>query len=711
MRSLIPAPLPSMNDRTYHLMLVEDSTTQAISLTSLLEGEGWKVTWVESAEKAFSVLREFHPDLILLDYHLPGIRGDEVCRRIRMNVDTRRLPIVMLTSQEAHQVQGLDSGADDFVAKSTNPEVLLLRLRTLLQKSEAKDRIITNTQDSFREVHLLAIDDSPIFLEKLKHELSNEGYKVEIETEPELGLKRLREGRYDGVIIDLIMPKMDGFEVCRQISVWRTKNQVPLISILLTGAESTENLSKALDAGADDFVGKSKDFSILKGRIRALLRRKFFAEENNRILQELKQKELEALRERAAKEAAETRAALVEELQAKTEELNRSREELRRASAAKDQFLAMLSHELRTPLTPVLAVVEDRRLDTSLPDEIRRDFEMISRNVKLETHLINDLLDLTRITQGKLEVNHDPVDMNRVVTEVIAMCTSSQKVQPKIHLNANVKDAVVIGDSVRLTQVVWNLLQNAIKFTPSDRGRIDIRLFRETVADSPCLVLEVQDSGVGIEPEMLERIFDAFQQESVQTTRMFGGLGLGLAISRAIVERHSGRLFASSAGLNQGSAFRLELPALSPDLHQPGAAPVLPDKTDPPLQSVSNEDNEETQKWRILLVEDHKDTRDTLARLLRRRGHDVYTAGSVEEAAGTLSMTDLDILITDFGLPDGNGIDVLRVVSDKVNVHAIVLSGFGMKEDAQRALDAGFAHHLVKPVEISRLEAALEHNA
>ncbi|HEY1084924.1 MAG TPA: response regulator, partial [Prosthecobacter sp.] len=328
-----------MSERRYHVMLVEDSTTQAISLTALLEGEGWKVTWVASAEKAFSVLRECRPDLILLDYHLPGIRGDEVCRRIRMNVDTRRLPIVMLTSQEGQQVQGLDSGADDFVAKSTKSEVLLLRLRTLLQKSERKDRILGGSEDSFRDVHLLAIDDSAVFLERLNHELTGEGYKLETRTNPEDGLKRLREGGFDGVIIDLVMPKMDGFEVCRQVNELRSKSDAPLISILLTGAESTENLSKALDAGADDFVGKSNDFSILKGRIRALLRRKFFAEENNRILHELKTKELEALRERTAKEAAQARAALVEELQARTEELNRSREQLSKANAAKDQFL------------------------------------------------------------------------------------------------------------------------------------------------------------------------------------------------------------------------------------------------------------------------------------------------------------------------------------------------------------------------------------
>lgn len=683
-------------------MLVEDSTTQAISLTALLEQEGWRVTWVSSAEKAFSTLRETLPDLILLDYHLPGIRGDEVCRRIRMNVDTRSLPIVMLTSQEGQQVQGLDSGADDFVAKSTNPEVLLLRLRTLLQKSGLNERIIHGSEDSsFQDVHLLAIDDSAIFLDRLKHELSKEGYKLETCTDGEEGIKRLGERKFDGVIIDLVMPRMDGFEVCKHVNALRKSLHLPLITILLTGADSTDNLSRALEAGADDFVGKSNDYSILKGRIRALLRRKFFAEENNRILQEFRQKELEALRERAAKEAAEARAELVEELK-------RSQEELKRASAAKDQFMAMLSHELRTPLTPVMAVVEERSQDASLPEDVRRDFQMIRRNVQLEAHLINDLLDLTRITQDKMEFSFQPVDMARIIREVVEMCKTGDREQPTIHIHTEIQDACLMGDSVRLTQVVWNLLQNAIKFTPN-HGSIEVSLKSESRTGQPFMVLEVTDSGAGIEPEMLERIFEAFQQERRQPNRQHGGLGLGLAISKAIVERHHGRLSATSAGANQGSTFRLALPMqleLIPKIKPVDAADGQSDDV-----SGATESHKPTRaQWRILLVEDHEDTRDSLARLLRRRGHEVHVATSVAEAAAQAAeVTGLQILISDVGLPDGDGMDVLREVMKIQKVHAIALSGFGMKEDVQRSLDSGYLHHLTKPVQFTQLEAALAH--
>lgn len=689
-----------MNKRPYHVMLVEDSTTQAISLTDMLEREGWKVTWVTGAERAFSALREFRPDLILMDYHLPGIRGDEICRRIRMNVDTRRIPIVMLTSQKGQQVQGLDSGADDFVAKSTDPQELLVRLRTLLHKHEQEERIITGSESAFRDVHLLAIDDSLSFLERLSYELQGEGYKLETTTDPAQGLEKLKAGQFDGVIIDLIMPGMDGFEVCRKVAELRRGIKLPLISILLTGAESTENLSKALDAGADDFVGKSNDFSILKGRIRALLRRKFFTEENTRILEELKLKEMEALRERAAKEAAETRAALVEELQARTEELNRSREELSRANAAKDQFLAMLSHELRTPLTPVLALVEDRRLDPALTDDLRADFELIRRNIRLESHLIDDLLDLTRITQGKLEIHPKSLDLRDIVQEAMRMCTVSQRRQATIHLQEAAGPAMVHGDSVRLTQVVWNLLQNAIKFTPAE-GRIELRLNTEETAHGPAVVLEVQDSGIGISPEKTDLIFQAFQQESRNTTRLFGGLGLGLAISRAIVDLHEGRLTARSAGPNQGSTFRLELPLCaagashSPAQEYPPAA-LPPGTLDKPAGH------------HILLVEDHVDTGETLARLLRRRGHQVHLTRNVAEARDMAAATpEIDVLITDFGLPDGSGFDVLQALDPARKIHAVVLSGFGMEQDIRRSLEAGFAHHLTKPVEIARLEAAL----
>ncbi len=689
-----------MSDRAYSIMLVEDSPSQAVKLTAVLEHEGWKVNWVSNAEEAFAALREARPDLVLLDYYLPGMRGDEVCRRIRMNIDSRGLPIVMLTSEEHNELHGLESGADDFIVKSSDPEILLLRLRTLLQKTRSEEGLIlAGGRDTFRSARILAIDDSRAFLERLKPELESEGYELETAVSPQDGLERALSEPFDAVIIDLVMPELDGIEICRRINAMHPQNQNPLVTIILTSLETRENLSNALEAGANDFVGKSDDFSILKGRIRALLRRKFFAEENARILQELRAKELEALEERAAKEVAEARAALVEKLELSTRDLNRSREELKKANEAKDRFLAILSHELRTPLTPILAVVTQHAEDETVPSELRRDLFMIKRNVELEARLIDDLLDLTRITQGKLEVRADDVDLIPLIGHVVDICSTGDQPIPQIVSDFTAERSIVRGDSSRLTQVFWNLLRNATKFTPPE-GKVTLRLFNEKDAvGNTKAVFEIIDTGIGIDAEMLPRIFDAFEQGGRQVTRQFGGLGLGLAISKAIVDLHEGSIEAHSLGRGQGAIFRVSLP-ISADLFSQDL--ILPKCA--PAETTTTKDKSKLPVH-ILLVEDHDDTREILERLLTMRGFRVSVAEGVT-AAGKRAREEgpIDILISDMGLPDGTGFDALRTVTEIQPVRGIALSGYGMDKDIQQSLKAGFSSHLTKPVDFDRLE-------
>lgn len=693
-----------MPDRRSHIMLVEDSASQALKLISLLEGEGWVVTWVASAEEAFAALREKQPDLVLLDYYLPGMRGDEMCRRIRMHVDSRSLPIVILTAREDNELQGLDSGADDYIVKSGNPEYLLLRVRTHLQKVRTERRILGGGGNGFHPARLLAIDDSPTFLEHLRAELEKEGYLVDAIQDPVESLEAVRKNRYDGVIIDLLMPRMNGFEVCRRINELRHHLEVPLITIVLTGAESRDNLFQALEAGADDFVGKSGDYSILKGRIRALLRRKFYEEENARILNEFRLRELEAARERVAKEAAEARAALVEELERRGEELDRSREELKRANNAKDQFLAVLSHELRTPLTPVLAVVEDWSQRPDVPEPLRGDLAMVKRNIELEARLIDDLLDLTRIIKGKMTMREEEVDVRPLLRHALEICRDSREDDGRIHTVDTATRTTVRGDGLRLTQVLWNLLRNAVKFTP-EQGGITVTL-KDGAGDMDggnSVIIEVADTGIGIIGEDLERIFDAFEQGSRAVSRQFGGLGLGLAISKAIVDQHGGTLTAASAGRDQGAKFTLALPVYQ---EAPVAGLVLP--VCQPAPTVADGPLPR-HGLRILLVEDHADTREVMRQLLRRRGHEVTVAQGVAAAMAVVEAgASVDILISDLGLPDGNGLDLVKAVRAHQPVRAIALSGYGMEDDHQRSRDAGFEEHLVKPVNIADLMKAIE---
>jgi PAS domain S-box-containing protein len=318
---------------SYRILLVEDSRTQAARFEALFTSEGWEVACSLTAEEALDRLNHARPDLIIVDYYLPGMKGDEFCREVRMNVNTRGIPVLMLTvggTQDA-EARGLESGADDYLSKSADPDILLLRVRALLRKSRSAPAVLEDAGKFTARARLLAIDDSPTYLQYLSQELSAESYAVEKAASAEEGLALMARETFDCVLVDLEMPGLDGIEVCRRITELRRNSQSPLVTVVVTGHEDKENMTRSLEAGADDFVGKSADISVLKARIRALLRRKFFMEENRRILEELKNKELEAVRARAEKEAAEVRATMAEKLAESSREIEEANRRLREA--------------------------------------------------------------------------------------------------------------------------------------------------------------------------------------------------------------------------------------------------------------------------------------------------------------------------------------------------------------------------------------------
>ncbi len=376
--------------------------------------------------------------------------------------------------------------------------------------------------------------------------------------------------------------------------------------------------------------------------------------------------------------------------------------EARAASQAKDHFLAALSHELRTPLAPVLATVSALADDASLPAAVHDRLAMVRRNVELEARLIDDLLDLTRITHGKLELRPEVTDVGEMVHQALRNCCTEDVENGRLRLDLDfaADDHRLWADPPRLMQVFWNLLKNAVKFTP-EGGSIRVRSRREEGSGGPRLVVEVADTGIGIEPDVLPRLFQGFEQGSRTITRRFGGLGLGLAISRAIVELHGGRLWAASEGQGRGSLFVVDLPvgelpaAAVPDAHP--TAPIAVTAAVRPL--------------RILLVEDHADTAEALADLLRLMSHEVTVAGSVAAGLATAlereSAGGVDLVVSDLGLPDGSGHDLMRELVRRYGWKGIALSGYGMEEDVRRSREAGFAHHLTKPVGLEALRAAI----
>jgi signal transduction histidine kinase/CheY-like chemotaxis protein len=361
------------------------------------------------------------------------------------------------------------------------------------------------------------------------------------------------------------------------------------------------------------------------------------------------------------------------------------------ASSTKDRFLAVLSHELRTPLTPALAASSALEDDRALPEHLREEVQLIRRNIELEARLIDDLLDLTRISRGKLQISVQLVDMHELIRQVIETCRAEvQHKQLELGLELAATASHITGDAARLQQVLWNLVKNAIKFT-APGGHVTIRTSSSKLVEqeTETLHVHVSDTGIGISPKLLPRIFDAFEQGDQRINRQFGGLGLGLAIARQLIVMHGGTIVAQSPGQGLGTTFTVTL-------HDAKAAAAPPPASSPPMTSGMT-------PLRLLLVEDHVDTANVMIRLLRAAKHEVRAAASMSEALAVARDNKFDLVISDIGLPDGTGVELFAELKRNYGMRGIALSGFGMDEDVQRCLDAGFDAHLTKPVDLRQL--------
>lgn len=372
----------------------------------------------------------------------------------------------------------------------------------------------------------------------------------------------------------------------------------------------------------------------------------------------------------------------ITELKRLEQELKDAKDSAEQASLAKDHFLAVLSHELRTPLTPVvmaLSMLDDRR---DLEAGVREILGMVRRNIDLEARLIDDLLDITRIARGKIELQKQRVQLSTIISRAVEVCRSDIETR-QLHFGANlgaIESCWIEADAPRLEQVFWNLLKNAIKFTPHG-GCVGIRC-RTIVGQA---VIDVIDTGVGIEPEALSRIFNAFEQAERSITKQFGGLGLGLAISKALVEMHGGAIEAYSDGKGKGAIFRVRLPLAIPAAAPEELAPIAP-----PLKT--------THPLHILLVEDHGITAQIMQMVLEAEGHTVERAGDVATALKLAEQESFELLISDLGLPDASGLDLMRQLRERgYRFPGIALSGYGQEQDVKRSRETGFASHLIKP--------------
>jgi PAS domain S-box-containing protein len=362
--------------------------------------------------------------------------------------------------------------------------------------------------------------------------------------------------------------------------------------------------------------------------------------------------------------------------------------ELEKANQSKDEFLAALSHELRAPLTPIVATLDRWQAQKQLGSEMLAEINMLRRNAALETRLVDDLLDVARITQHKMPLSRQVVDIKILVRAALDMVEEEVRDRKmRVAFNADIEPLWVDVDPARIQQVFWNILRNALKFT-QDGGSIDIEV---APTSGTWVSISFSDSGIGMSSQTLGRIFQPFEQGTKELVRSYGGLGLGLAISKSLVEAHGGTISAASAGHGTGSTFLVTLPkAFRP-------APVSR------AASSGNATPVSLSSLRILMIEDHEDTALVIARMLEDIGHRVVPANSVASAVDVLTREKFDLIISDIGLPDGNGVSLIHAVRAFCSAPAIALTGYGMREDVERCLKAGFNKHLTKPVTLETI--------
>jgi len=646
-----PLSRTDLSEVSGRILLADDNADMRHYAYRLLS-ERWQVQTVTNGREALDVARSTRPDVIVTDVMMPELDGFGLLRAIRSDPDLHSIPVILLSARagEEARLEGLAATADDYLVKPFSARDLMARVDAQLVKARVR---AAERRHATRLANLFA--QAPVAIAVLRgpdhvYEIANAPYLELIGGRQVLG-KPVRE----------VLPELTGQGIYELLDrVWTSRE--PFV-----GQSVRVHLNPGPDGAAGDYyfdfvyqpvvdeVGHVDSIVVIAHDVTALA---------------------------IAKNEAET------------------------ANRLKDEFLATLSHELRTPLNAVLGYIQMLRGGAIPAERTKTVLETIERNARLQEQLISDVLDVSRIITGQLRIDVQPVDLARVIQDALetvmpAATAKGVRLQPAIDYSG----VPVAGDAQRLQQVVWNLLSNAVKFTPRG-GRVQVRLAR---VDSH-VEITVSDSGDGIAPEFLPHIFQRFRQADSSLTRAHGGLGLGLAISRHLVEAHGGRIKASSPGKGQGTTVRVELPLMivhdaqfeSSDRAHP-AVPSL-DATPfslPDLRGV-----------RVLLVDDDADALQMAKDVLAASAATVVTASGAVEALEALDRERFDVAVLDIGMPDIDGYELLRRIRQRPvdrqgAIPAAALTAYARAADRTRSLTAGFQMHLSKPVDAMELAATI----
>ena len=555
------------------------------------------------------------------------------------------------------------------------------------------------------KANILLVDDTPARLLTYEAILGSLGHNLIRARSGDEALVRLLESEVATILLDVSMPGLDGFETAALIRGHPRSAQTPIIFV--TGVHLTDvDRLRGYEMGAVDYVSVPVIPEILRGKVHVLVQLYLQRRELSRLNDALAGANAQLAQAHSALKAENTRELQAlnrtleranEQLKAEIAERNRAEAQLQEAARRKDEFLAILAHELRNPLSAIHNGVQLLHAKEFTAERVEWVREALSRQVKHLTRLIDDLLDVRRITTGNVRLQREPLDLESVVAQSIEAVRSL--IDARRHaLSVRIpREAVhVEADPVRLTQVFINLLTNAAKYTP-EGGAIDVTL--ETDAAQPgWAVVRVRDSGAGIAPDMLERVFELFAQANPTEARTHSGLGIGLSLVRGLVELHGGTVRAVSAGIGRGSEFIVRLPVLvgarQGQTNGDGAA-VLAELT--PLK--------------LLIIDDNVDTALGLALHLRENGRHVVRLAQTGRAGVAIAQEfEPEVVLLDIGLPDIDGYEVarqLRADARLQGVPLIALTGFGGDADRARAASAGFSEYLVKPVPYDVLSEVL----
>ncbi|HVZ72779.1 MAG TPA: response regulator [Polyangia bacterium] len=544
-RDLLRARAPS-DTPTTKILLIDDSVTLRTELRSVLEQAGYFVITATTGEEGLREAAGQRPDAIVVDGVLPGIDGATVIRRLRLDAALRGIPCLLLTGSEdkGAELRALDAGADAFLRKDADRSVILAKLAAVLRRTTADSRA-GQTTSLLGPKRVLAVDDSATYLQELAGALRGEGFDVVLGRSGEEALELLGVQGVDCILLDLVMPGLGGQETCRRIKAAPILRDIPLV--MLTAMEDRQAMVDGLGAGADDFIPKSSDFEVLKARVRAQLRRKQFEDETRRIREELLSKELEANEARAARELADARALLLEELERKNKEL--------------EAFSYSVSHDLRAPLRGIdgfsQALLEDHA--SALDDKGRDYLRRVRAGAQRMGALIDDMLQLFRVS--RTEMRSQRVDLAQLARTVVG---ELERQDPARQVEVRIQDDLIAtGDANLIRIVLDNLVGNAWKFASKvAHAKIEIG----AVDRQGVRTFFVRDNGAGFDMAYAEKLFQPFQR--LHSTSDFPGTGIGLATVHKVIDRSGGRVWAESA-VGAGATFFFHLPPPKPNKGSP----------------------------------------------------------------------------------------------------------------------------------------------